>query len=175
MKKNISSIVDELGLASFDEIVSILKEMTGEVKKRTIFAKLKSMEDEKIIFKIPAGENSYKIEGYVSGPNLAAEEDFDIKKIVVDKGFSQRDVDEVNWDSFSSRLLNVLMDDLKSLQEDLEKTYDDPKTVEMRYFDLSIKYHDLYGFFFDRYSVEFLSPAKALLEECKSTIDKKDM
>ena len=175
MKKNISSIVDELGLASFDEIVSILKEITGEVKKRALFAKLKGMEDEKIIFKVLADENSYGIEGYMRGPNMNTEEDFDIKKIIINKEISPRDLGEVDWDLFSSRLSKVLMGDLKGLQENLKKSYDDPKTLEIQYFDFSIKYHELYGFFFDHHNVEVLSPVKVILEQCKGLIDKKDI
>ena len=174
MKRNIESIVNELGLASVSEIESVLKELTGEVKKRTLFSNLKSLEDEKVIFKILPGENSYGIEGYIPGPNLEVEDDFDAKKFVVESGPQARDPQEIDWEKFSSRALDVLMNDLKALQDDLEKTYDDPKTVEMRYFDLSINYHEMHRFFFGRYETEFLAPAKALLGDLKGAIDKKE-
>jgi hypothetical protein len=174
MKKSIQAIVNELGLASAGEIESILKELSGEVKKRTLFSKLKSMEEENVIFKVLSGENSYGVEGYIPGPNLEGEDDFETKRVVVEQGLSARDVQGIDWDLFSSRVLNVLMDELVALQEDLEKSYDDPKSSEMRYFDLSIRYHEFYGFFFDRYKTDFLAPAEALLNECRSMINKKE-
>lgn len=174
MKRNIKSIVSELGLASVSEIESVLNALTGEVKKRTLFSNLKSLEDEKVIFKVLPEENSYEVEGYIPGPNLEVEDDFEVKKIVVESGLQARDAHGIDWEKFSSRTLEVLMSDLKALQEDLEKSYDDPKTVEMRYFDLSISYHELHRFFFDRYKTEFLAPAEALLGGLKGTIDKKD-
>jgi hypothetical protein len=174
MKKNIKSVVNELGLASVSEIESVLKELAGEVKKRTLFSNLKSLEEEKVIFKVLPKENSYGIEGYFPGPNLEVEDDFEVKKIVVESGLRVRDTKEIDWKKFSSRVLDVLMGDLKALQEDLEKTYDDPKTVEMRYFDLSISYHELHGFFFGVYETGFLAPVEALLGELKGAIDKKE-
>jgi hypothetical protein len=174
MKKSISTIINELGLATFDEIVSILKEHSGEVKKRTLFSKLKGMEDENIIFKVLSDENSYGVEGYISGPNMDAEDDFEIKRILIERGLSARDVQGIDWRLFSSRVLNGLMGELKTLQEDLEKVYDDPKSIEMRYFDLSIKYHELYGFFFDMYGADFLIPVEALLNDCREAINKKE-
>jgi hypothetical protein len=175
MKKNISAIINELGLATALEIESVLKELSGEVKKRTLFSNLKSMEEEKIIFKVLSEENSHGVEGYIPGPNMEAKDSFDIKKIVVELGLSTRDVNEVDWGLFSSRMLDELMSELWALQEDLEKTYDDPMSIEMRYFDFSIGYHELYGFFFDRCGTEFLGPAEALLNECRSVIDKKEV
>ena len=174
MKRNIKSVVNELGLASVSEIESVLKELAGEVKKRTLFSNLKILEDEKVIFKVLPEENSYGIEGYIPGPNMEVEDDFGVRKIVVGSGLQARDAQEIDWEKFSSRMLDVLMNDMKALQEDLEKTYDDPKTVEMRYFDLSISYHELHRFFFDGYETGFLVPAEALLEEMKGEIDKKE-
>ena len=89
--------------------------------------------------------------------------------------YQARDTQEIDWGLFSSRVLDELVTELLTLQEDLEKAYDEPKSVEMRYFDLSIRYHELYGFFFDLCGTEFLLPAESLLNECKSIIDKKEV
>lgn len=175
MKKNIKAIVDELGLASASEIESVLKELMGEVKKRTLFSNLKSMEEDKTIFKVLAGESSYGVEGYIKGPNLESEDDFEVKRIIVERGLPTRDVEEIDWGLFSSRVLDELMNELKILQEDLNGTYDDPKNIEMRYFDLSIWYHELHRFFFDVYDTGFLAQAEALLNDCKSVIDRMDI
>ncbi|MBU2559354.1 hypothetical protein KKA03_00490 [archaeon] len=175
MKKNILAIINELGLATAPEIESVLKELHGEVKKRTLFSNLKILEEGKMIFKLLQEENPYGVEGYLPGPNMETEDGFDIKKIVVRLGLQARDVHGVEWGLFSERVLDALMNEISALQEDLEKGYDDPKNIEMRYFDLSIEYHEFYGFFFDRYDTGFLDPVVEMLNECKSMINKKEM
>ena len=175
MKKSVLVIVNELCLATAAEIESVLKELTGEVKKRTLFSNLKRLEEEKKVFKLLSGENSYEVEGYIPGPNMEAEDDFDVKKVVAELGLQARDTQEIDWGLFSSRVLDELVTELLTLQEDLEKAYDEPKSVEMRYFDLSIKYHELYGFFFDVCGTTFLLPAESMLNECRIIIDKKEV
>lgn len=175
MKKSILAIVNELGLATAFEIESVLKELRGEVKKRTLFSNLKILEEGKRTFKLLPEESSYGVEGYIPGPNMEAEDDFDIRGVIVDLGLQTRDLHGVDWDLLSKRVLDVLMSEIGALQEDLEKGYDDSKSVEMRYFDLSIGYHEFYGFFFDRFDTDFLVPAVELLNGCKNTIDKKNV
>lgn len=175
MKKRISAIVNELGVASAEEIASILKELSSEIKNKTLSLKIREMEKEKVIFKILPNENSYGIEGYVAGSDMDAKDEFEIKMLIVEQGLSQRDLLCVDWKSFSSRIIDAFLDDIKRLYEDLEKFYDEPKNVEMRYFDLSIRYHELYRFFFDRYNVDFLVPIENLLKDCRDRLNKKDI
>jgi len=174
MKNGILAIVNELGIASTEEIESVLRGHLGEVKKKTLRLKLEGLEREWAIFKILAEDNSYGIEGYIAGPNTDAKDDFDIKTLIVDTGLSSRDLKCVDWNLFSSRMIGAFLDDLKGLKEDLEKPYDDPKNIELRYFDLSIRYHELYGFFFDRHNTDFLVPVKTLIDEFRDQLNKKD-
>lgn len=175
MKKSISAIVGELGFASAEEITSILKELSGEIKEKTVSLKFKELEKENVIFKVLPAENSYGIEGYLAGPNMDENDNFEIRKLVVEQGTSPRGLRGIDWESFSSRILNAFLDDIKNLKEDLEKAYDKPKTIEMRYFELSIGYHELHNFFFDKYHADFLAPAETLLKECREQLDKKDV
>jgi hypothetical protein len=175
MKKSISAIVDGLGFASAEEIVSILKELSGEIKEKTLSLKFKELEKESVIFKVLPTESSYGVEGYIAGPNMNAKDDFEIKKLIVERGVPLRDLQSINWESFSSRILNAFLDNIKTLKEDLEKAYDEPKNVEMQYFELSIRYHELYNFFFDRYRPAFLVPAENLLKECREQLNKKEI
>jgi hypothetical protein len=175
MKKNIQAIINELGLASVDEIKSVLKECLGEVKSKTLATKLGELEKEKVIFKVLSEENSQGIEGFIAGPNMSAEDDFDIKRIIIEQGLEAQDLEGIKWEKFSSRLLKALLDDLKGLQDDLKKTYDDPKSIEMKYFELSIVYHELYGFFLEKYNTNVLVPAEASLTECRDLINRKEI
>lgn len=174
MKKSISAIVDELGFASAEEVASILKELSGEIKEKTLSLKFKELEKENAIFKVLPTENSYGIEGYIAGPGMDEDDDFEIRKLVAEEGASLPGLRGIDWKSFSSRILNVFLDNIKNLKEDLEKAYDKPKNIEMRYFELSIKYHELHNFFFDKYHADFLAPAETLLKECREQLNKKE-
>ncbi len=174
MKKRISVIVKELGIVTAEEIASILKGVSCEVKKKTLSLKLEEMEGERVIFKILPKENPYEVEGYLAGPNIEAKDDFEIKRLIVELNLSQRDVRSIKWDLFSYRIIDVFLGELKRLREDLETFYDEPKSVEMKYFDLSIKYHELNRFFFDVYNTDVLIPIKALLDGCREYIEKKE-
>lgn len=168
-------IVNELGVAFTEEITSILREHSNGIKNKTLSLKLKELEEEKTIFRILPKENSYGVEGYIAGPNADVKDDFEIKKLIVDQGLAERSLQCIDWELFSSRVLDAFLDDLKGLQEDLEKSYEEPKEIEVRYFDLSLTYHELYGFFFDRYDTDFLVPVKALLEDCRDQLNKIDV
>ncbi len=89
MKKRISVIVKELGIVTAEEIASILRELSGEVKKKTLSLKLEELEGERVIFKIFPMENPYDVEGYLAGPNIEAKDDFEIKKLIEGQGLSQ--------------------------------------------------------------------------------------
>lgn len=175
MKKKISVIVGELGVASADDVALILREHSGEVNRKTLSTKLRGLEKAGVIFKVLPKESPYSIEGYIGGPNLDAEDDFEIRRLVAEHGPPPRDIKRVDWKSFSSRVIGPLLDELDRLREDLEKGYEDPKNIEMRYFDLSVRYHEFYGFFFDRCGVGFLSPVENSLKECKNQLDRKEI
>lgn len=175
MKKKILVIVNELSVAFTEEIASILRELSSEIKSKTLSLKLKEMEEEKALFKVFPKENSYGVEVYIAGPNADVKDDFEIKKLIVEQGFAERDPQCIDWELFSSRVLDTFLDDLKGLQEDMEKSYEEPKEIEVRYFDLSLTYHELYGFFFDRYDTDFLVPVKTLLEDWRKQLDKIDI
>lgn len=175
MKKKISMIVDELGIASADDIALILQEHSGEVNRKTLSTKLKRLEEGRVIFKVRARENPHGIEGYIAGPNLDIENDFEFKSLIAEHGPPPREIQGVDWKSLSSRVIAPFLNDLGDLREDLDQGYEDPKDIEMRYFDLSIRYHELYGFFFDRCDTGALVPAENLLKECRELLDKKEI
>ncbi len=174
MKKRISIIINELVIASTDEIKSVLVEHSGDIKNKILSLKIKELEKEKAIFNILPEENSHNIECYIAGPNIDAEEDFEINEIISKLAISPRDLECIDWKLFSSRILDIFLKDIKRLHEDLEKVYDEPKNIEMKYFEISIEYHELYRFFFDLHNTNFLISAKTLLEECRNQLNKKD-
>ncbi len=174
MKKRISTIVNELGFATTDEIALVLRELSGDVKKKTLSSKLKELVEEGTLLGVLPGENSYGMDGYVAGSDLETRDVFEIKKQIVDSGLSKRDLESVDWKLLSSRMLDRLIEDISGLQDELEKMYKDPKELELMYFDLSLAYHRLYGFFFDKNAVNFPEALEKVLKDCREVIERKE-
>ncbi len=174
MKKRILSIIKELNIATKDEIGDVLTSSSGSVNKNILESNIKQLENDMSIFKILSSENCLDLECYISGPNFEPSDSVEIKKVIVDMGLFKKDMNSIYWEKFSKRCLKKLIFDIEELKENIIKRYKEPKKLEIDYFDLSLKYHALYGYFFDKYEVGFLSPANELLEECKGYLDKLD-
>lgn len=170
MKSKILMIVKELGFASLEEIALILN-LFGSVQKKTLKSNIQELEEERALLKIFPNENSLSCEGFVSGPNSEAEEDFEIRRLILNE-FSVRNSSVINWNLLSKRTSRELLEEVKSLKEDILKKNSASKELEMRYFDLSLKYHELYRFFYEKNSIEPLTFIKEKLDECGVYLDK---
>ncbi|MDI6655228.1 MAG: hypothetical protein QME59_05005 [Candidatus Hydrothermarchaeota archaeon] len=164
------TIVKELGFASLEEIALILNKFRS-VQKKTLKSNLQELEEERALFRILPDENSLSCEGFISGPNSGAEEDFEIKKLIMNE-FPTRDPSIVNWDLLSKRIFGELLEEAERLKENILKKYNTQKKLEMHYFDLSLKYHELYRFFYEKNSTESPTPVQEKLNECKLYLDK---
>jgi hypothetical protein len=171
MKKQILLITNELFFALEEEIKEVLRELFGGLKNKTFESNIEELENEMALYKVLSHENSEFTVGYVAGDSESGE-DFNIKKILLEKGYSRRDPSVINWELFSSRLKDHLLSELETLKEDISKQYEEPKTLEMRYFDLSIKYHQLYRFLFENYNTDILSPIRESLYETRNMLSK---
>ncbi len=163
-------IVKELGFASVDEIALILNQFGG-AQKKTLKSNIQELEEERALFKILPDENSLSREGFISGPNSEVEEDFEIKRLIMNE-FPARDSFVIDWDLLSKRTSKELLEEVKSLEEDILKKCDAPKKLEMRYFNLSIKYHELYRFFYEKNSIEPLTSIQEKLDKCRLYLDR---
>lgn len=170
MKSKILTIVKELEFASLEEIALILNRFGG-VQKKTLKSNIQELEEEKALFKILPDENSLSCEGFVSGPNFEVEGDFETKRLIVSE-FLARDLPMINWNLLSQRISKELLEEVGNLKEDILKKSCAPKELEMRYFDLSLRYHELYRFFYEKNSTEPLASVKEKLDECKIYLNK---
>ncbi len=170
MKSKILTIVKELEFASLEEIALVLNRFGG-VQKKTLKSNIQELEEEKALFKILPNENSISCEGFISGPNFEVEEDFETKRLIVSE-FPARDLPVIDWNLLSERISKELSEEVENLKEDILKKNSAPKELEMRYFDLSLRYHESYRFFYEKNSTEHLASIKEKLSECKIYLDK---
>lgn len=171
MKNQILCIVGELGLALPEELRLILTQHFGGLKEGTFKENLRELEGEGALFRLLPGENSLNQEGFILGPEARVGEACGLKRLMVENGLAYR-VEAVNWSAFSARLLEGAMGEVMELREDILRRYEDPKRLEMRYFDLSLRYHAIYGFFFERHDPTFLAPYAEALRECREYLAK---
>lgn len=171
MKNQILYIVGELGLALPEELRLVLAQHFGGLNEGTFDENLRELEGEGALFRLLPGENSLNQEGFILGPEARVGESYGLKRLMVENGLAYRG-EAVNWGTFSARLLEGTMGEVRGLREDILKRYEDPKRLEMRYFDLSLRYHAIYGFFFERCDPEFLAPYADALRECREYLAK---
>ncbi|MEE9594688.1 MAG: hypothetical protein V3V92_04745 [Candidatus Hydrothermarchaeales archaeon] len=169
MRDKIAFIVKELQFVTSDEIKTIL----GDARKKTIDHNLDKMESNGEVIKLLPDENSIEQEGLIGGPNLEGEENIEIRELLVEKGFSER-VDVIKWNIVGNRLIADLTNNVNKLIEDIEGLYKDPKSLELDYFDYSIRYHEIYGLLNEKIDTEVLKSFNELLEKCRLFLDKLD-
>ena len=163
-------IVKELGFASLEEIAFILNRF-GSIQKKTLKSNIQELEKERALFKILMNENSLSCEGFISGPNSEVEEDFEIKRLIANE-FPARAPSIINWGLLSERISKELLKEIDDLKEDMLEKNNTPKELEMRYFDLSLRYHELYRIFYEKNSIEPIAFVREKLNECRLYLDK---
>lgn len=171
MKGQILYIVNELGLALPEELRLILTQHFGGLNEGTFDENLRALEGEAALFRLLPGENALNQDGFILGPEAKVGEVYGLKRLMVENGLAYRG-EAVNWEAFSARLLEEAMAEVRELREDILKRYEDPKRLEMRYFDLALRYHAIYGFFFERCDPIFLAPCAEALGECRDYLAK---
>jgi hypothetical protein len=172
MKPQILLIVGALGLVTVEELHQILEGYFGRVKMGTLAENLAELERRGALLRLTPEENGEGVEGYIPGPNWEGGEDLRIQRLVVEGGTSPRGLSSVRWEVLAERVLKESLEALEDLRESIQKGYGDPKELEMRYFDLSLRYHELYRYFFDRPGTEFLAPLSEGLAECREILNR---
>ena len=174
MKNLILSAIKELKIATPDEISSILEHVNENPKKNVLLKNLSSLENDNKIFRIKKSEIETGNESYLLGPSADAEEDIEIKKILLEKELFPQPLELIKWDLVSRRIFTDLINDIENLKEEILTLYSDAKSLELKYFDISLKYHEYFNFFNQYYTADFLLPIHKLLNECRSYLEKLD-
>lgn len=173
MKNKILAIVKELEFASLDEIALIFSKLKS-IHEKTLKSNIQELMEERALLKILPNENSLSCEGFISGPNSAVEEDFEIKKLIADE-LPTRDLPVISWELVSQRISTELLEEIEQLKENILKKHDTKRKLEMYYFNLSLKYHELYRFFYGKKDIKLLIPAQEKLGECKLYLNKLEL
>jgi hypothetical protein len=172
MKRRILVVVNELFFAPLEEISTVLRQCFGGLKKKTLDSNLRELEEEVAIFRLLPEENEESVVGFIPGANSEVEEDLDLRRLIVENGLERRDPSVVDWNAFSRRIYQQFIEELSNLKEDVANLYEDPKRLEMKYFDLSIRYHQLYDYFLKNYRIDFLLPIQLELRDLRYQLDK---
>ncbi len=172
MKDLILSVISELKVTSPDDLYLVLTGLDEDIKKNTFLKKLASLENEKKVLKIRDTEIETETESYILGPVADVKEDTDLKRSLLEKELFPQSLQLIKWDLLSRRIFTELIDEIETLKENILKQYKDPKSLELDYFDVSLKYHECYNFFHQLYSADFLLPIYKLLNECRSYLNK---
>lgn len=167
MREKILTVVNEMKFASADEISSILDNVNASSLKK----ELESLEQERVLFRVLPNEISVALDGFIAGPNFELEKDVEIQKLLIDKGLSSRSLSVINWELFSKRKLSELQNDLNGLLDDIVKKNEEPKKLELRYFELSIRYHELNRILYEKCETELLNTVNKSLEKGRSYLD----
>ena len=172
MRDTILAILNEVNIASFEELRLILKGSLESVRKKTLENNLLILEHSMEVFRLLPGEADSDGTMYILGPNAEVKGDLEVRELITESGVEPRELSEVRWDHFSKRTLTQTLEEVGELKENILSIYKEPKRLEIDYFDLSLKYHQLMGFFNEKYTNEFLLPVQGLLRECRGYLDK---
>lgn len=154
MKKKIQYIIHSLKVVYFDELLNILK-----VKNKTLKKNLEELLKERAILQI---ENYF-----IPGPNIEVDEIFEIKEKL--QNFNIRNID---WKTVSKFLEKELKEETDQLLDDIKNLREEPKKLELRYFDLSLKYHEILRFFEENHEKIDLNLIYQKLTLCRKFLDK---
>ncbi|MFQ6136721.1 MAG: hypothetical protein ACE5PM_06040 [Candidatus Hydrothermarchaeales archaeon] len=172
MKDKILSIINELKVATPEDLLLVLKDLDENPSKKALMNHLSSLKDSRKVFSIHEDEIEGGFDAYILGPEADVEEDLEIKRTLLEKEIFPRSLTMIDWEKVSRRILTDLIGEINTLKGDILRRYKDPKTLELNYFELSLRYHEFFNFFHRVYSADFLIPIHDLLRECRSLLDK---
>ncbi len=151
MKKKLQCLISQLKVAKYDELKSIL-----EAKDKTLRKNLQELLNERAILLIE--------DKFIPGPNIEVKE-----KEYNEFEFENREID---WKKVANIVLKEFKEETNELKENIRLLKQEPRKLELRYFDLSIKYHEFYRYFYNNYKTDFLIPLKEELKKCREMLSK---
>jgi hypothetical protein len=169
MKDEIQALVKFFKLVTADELYAALSK-DNPLSRKTFHRYLDNLEDQGAIIKVLPDENSLGIEGYIGGPNLSNEIKINGKDLL-DCDIDRRNSVDIDCSTLVKRLSKNLEDAVETLLEKTNLVYDDPRKLEIDYFSLSLRYHELRGFFLNSFEINAFNDVKLQLDECRKLLD----
>jgi hypothetical protein len=169
MKDEIQALVNFFKLVTADELYVALSK-NNPLRRKPFHKCLDSLEDQGAIIKVLEDENSLGVEGYIVGPNLSTDIKIDGKTFLLDCDIDRRNSADVYYHNLEKRLSKKLEDEVETLLKKTALVYEDPKKLEIDYFTLSLRYHELRGFFLN-FEISAFDAVKLNLDECRKLLD----
>lgn len=167
MKDEIQALVRFNKLVTAEELYTALSKDKHIVRK-TFQKCLQELENQGVITKVLAGENALGIEGFMEGPNLITG-DFE-SNLLLNSGLDRRDLGDISYPAIVKRLSMSLKEEVTDLKERISLISADPKTLEMDYFSLALKYHEVRGYFLN-FEIDAFNDVKTDLDDCRRLLD----
>ncbi|WP_456475162.1 hypothetical protein [Candidatus Pyrohabitans sp.] len=147
MRDLILAIASEVFLFSPEEAERIILRVKGGVNPKTLERNLESLAREKVLLALEPGESTLQTLAFIQGPDFRGEPKVEVKSALLEEGLARRGYEEVHWERVVERLLEEIEALARELEEDIKLLYEPPRKLEMRYFDLSLEYHQHYSHF----------------------------
>lgn len=139
MKRDLLYTLKNLNYLSQSDLEHIGKSVKRERLERLLNTLIVKGE----VLLLKSKENKLGEEILVLGPNADKEEgEYLIKG-------NRKSLDEIYWNKVMGRCKRNIRKEIDELKIDLLKQYDSIENLEKRYFDISIKYHAFYNYFFN--------------------------
>ncbi|GBE54509.1 MAG TPA: hypothetical protein ENH28_04930 [Euryarchaeota archaeon] len=140
MKEDIIFTVNSLNYLKPDDLKVIAK----SIPHKKLESLLNTLIIENKILLLKKEENRISEETFIPGPYGESEE-----AGILLEGKRRRDINDIYWNRLMRRVKEDIKKEIKNLKIEIIKLYDTPENLEKKYFDISIKYHNYYSFFFN--------------------------
>jgi len=171
MKKQIISTVDYCGIISEEHLYEILRDYLKNLKRSTLENNLKVLLKEFSLYKLQPGEVETEGTYYILGSGADVEEDTKLKDYIKSNYPELKQTKEIKWEKVADRAKEELLNSIESMKEDALGLYKTPKRIELNYFDISIRYHQLRRFFYEKQAADALEDVEKSLQEFRELLD----
>ncbi len=114
-----------------------------EIDDKNLENLLNSLIFENKIMILKPSENKLGKELIVPGPDIQEAEG----QLLIES--ERRDINQIYWNKVMRRFKDIILNEIKNLKIEIVKLYDTPENLEKKYFDISLKYHTFYNYFFN--------------------------
>lgn len=171
MKKQTVIFLGFVGIGTFDEIYDFLEGYFSNLRRDTLESKIRLLKKGLSILELLDDETDLGGHSFILGPSAEVEEDQKFNNYLLEDPPERRNTGTVKWDILGIRVLKEIEDALETIKEDAIGLYKTPKKIELDYFEVSIKYHQFYRFFYEYYNADFLEPLQDTMKTCRDLLD----
>ena len=171
MQKQIVIFVGFVGIATFDELYGFLADYFGNLRRDTLESKIRLLTKDLSLLELAEGETDLDRRSYILGPSAEVEEDQKFNNYLLEDPPERRDTGTVKWDILGIRVLKEIEEALETVKEDAIGLYKPPKKIELDYFEISIKYHQFYRFFYEHHNADFMEPLQDTMKTCRGLLE----